>query len=80
MYYLTPTSWTLNALFTSQYGDLEKEILVFGETKSVAAFLKDYFGFDHDGLGIVAVVLLVFPVVFAVLFAYCIGKLNFQRR
>ncbi|KAE9446705.1 hypothetical protein C3L33_21392, partial [Rhododendron williamsianum] len=44
MYYLAPTSWTLKGLLTSQYGDIEKEILVFGETKTVSAFLTDYFG------------------------------------
>ncbi|KAF5182324.1 Abc transporter g family member [Thalictrum thalictroides] len=80
IYYLTPSSWTLNVLFTSQYGDVKKEIMVFGETKTIAAFLKDYYGFHHDRLGIAAVALTVFPVVFAVIFAYCIGKLNFQRR
>ncbi|KAF5202221.1 Abc transporter g family member, partial [Thalictrum thalictroides] len=79
MYYLTPTSWTLNGMFTSQYGDMDKEILVFGERKAISAFLKDFYGFQHDRLGFVAVVLAVFPVVFAVIFAYCIGKLNFQR-
>ncbi|PIA60791.1 hypothetical protein AQUCO_00300364v1 [Aquilegia coerulea] len=80
MYYLTPTSWTLNALFTSQYGDVHRDIMVFDETKTISAFLKDYYGFHNDRLGIVAVALVVFPVAFAVIFAYCIGKLNFQRR
>ncbi|RWR95173.1 pleiotropic drug resistance protein 3-like protein isoform X1 [Cinnamomum micranthum f. kanehirae] len=79
-YYICPSSWTLNALFTSQYGDIEKEIVVFGETKSVASFLKDYFGFHHDRLGLVAVLLIAYPLLFAALFAHCIGKLNFQKR
>ncbi|KAH9766498.1 ABC transporter G family member 37 [Citrus sinensis] len=30
--------------------------------------------------GLVAAVLIAFPVAFAILFAYCIGKLNYQRR
>ncbi|XP_021898918.1 LOW QUALITY PROTEIN: pleiotropic drug resistance protein 3-like [Carica papaya] len=80
LYYLAPTSWILNGLLTSQYGDIEKEILVFGETKSVAAFLEDQFGFRHNHLPITAVVLALFPLVFASLFAYCIGRLDFQRR
>ncbi|XP_021291929.1 pleiotropic drug resistance protein 3-like [Herrania umbratica] len=80
LYYLCPTSWALNGMLTSQYGDIDKEISAFGETKTVAAFLEDYFGFHHEFLGIVAVVLLVFPVLFATLFAYVIGRLNFQRR
>ncbi|KAI9196707.1 hypothetical protein LWI28_026286 [Acer negundo] len=54
LYYLCPTSWALNGMLTSQYGDIKREILVFGETKTVAAFLEDYFGFDHNFLGVVA--------------------------
>ena len=80
MYYLSPTSWTLKGMLTSQYGDIDKEIVVFGETKTVAAFLRDYFGYHHDHLPFVAVILMIYPVVFAILFAFCIGKLNFQRR
>ncbi|KAM0951251.1 putative ABC transporter, AAA+ ATPase domain, ABC-2 type transporter [Dioscorea sansibarensis] len=81
VYYIAPLSWSLNGLFTSQYGDTQQEIRVFGETeKTVALFLQDYFGFHHDRLGIVALVLLVFPLMFAFLFACCIEKLNFQRR
>ncbi|KAH7655222.1 Xenobiotic-transporting ATPase protein [Dioscorea alata] len=79
-YYIMPMSWMLNALFASQYGDIQKEITVSGETKSVAIFLQDYFGFHYDRLGLVALILLVFPFSFASLFAYCTGKLNFQRR
>jgi len=67
-------------MLTSQYGDIDKEISAFGETTTVSAFLEDYFGFHHNLLGVVAVVLIIFPIVFASLFAYCIGKLNFQRR
>ncbi|KAK1401932.1 pleiotropic drug resistance protein 3-like [Heracleum sosnowskyi] len=80
LYYLIPTSWTLNGMLTSQYGDVEKEIMVFGEKKTVAAFVKDYFGFHHDRLPMVGVVLMLYPIIFASIFAYCIGKLNFQRR
>ncbi|XP_010914761.1 ABC transporter G family member 41 [Elaeis guineensis] len=80
LYYVSPLSWTLNGLFTSQYGDIEKKITVFGETKSIASFLEDYFGFHHNLLGLVGVVLIAFPFIFASLFAYFVGKLNFQRR
>ncbi|XVF38963.1 hypothetical protein REPUB_Repub20aG0148300 [Reevesia pubescens] len=80
LYYICPTSWALHGMLTSQYGDIEKEIVAFGETKTVAAFIEDYFGFHHNFLGIVAVLLFIFPVLFATLFAYFIGRLNFQRR
>ncbi|EOY11745.1 Pleiotropic drug resistance 9 [Theobroma cacao] len=80
LYYLNPTSWTMNGMLTSQYGDIDKEIMIFGETKTVASFLKDYFGFHHDRLGISALVLIAFPLALASIFAYCVGRLNFQRR
>ena len=67
-------------MLSSQYGDVDEEIMVFGEKKTVAAFLKDYFGFHHDRLPMVGVVLMLYPIIFASIFTYCIGKLNFQRR
>ncbi|XAR52749.1 Xenobiotic-transporting ATPase [Bertholletia excelsa] len=79
-YYLIPTSWTLNGMLTSQYGDVDTEIMVFGERKTMPDFLRDYFGYHHNRLPIVAVVLAIYPLFLAFLFAYCIGKLNFQRR
>ncbi|XP_052110559.1 pleiotropic drug resistance protein 3 isoform X2 [Arachis duranensis] len=84
MYYLCPTSWALNGLLTSQYGDINKEISVTAftdaKTRTIAEFLRDYYGFHHDLLGVTALILIVFPVIFALLFAYCIGHLNFLRR
>ncbi|KAI3810518.1 hypothetical protein L1987_20134 [Smallanthus sonchifolius] len=67
-------------MLTSQYGDVQTEILVFGETKSVEAFIKDYFGYHHDLLPLTFVVLALYPILLASLFAVCIAKLNFQRR
>uniref|UniRef100_A0A0D9XVZ9 ABC transporter domain-containing protein n=1 Tax=Leersia perrieri TaxID=77586 RepID=A0A0D9XVZ9_9ORYZ len=80
LYYASPLSWTLNVFFITQFGDEhDKEILVFGETKSVAAFIKDYFGFRRDLLPLAAIVLAMFPALFAILFGLSISKLNFQR-
>lgn len=70
----------MNGMLNSQYGDIEKEVTVFGETKTIAAFLRDFYGFHYNQLPLVAVMLMLYPIVFALLFAYCIGKLNFQRR
>ncbi|KAL3538335.1 hypothetical protein ACH5RR_001701 [Cinchona calisaya] len=80
LYYLIPSSWALNGLLTSQYGDINEEIEVFGETTTVSAFLKDYYGFNHKQLPMVAILLLLYPITFASLFAYFIGRLNFQKR
>lgn len=80
MYYACPLAWTLNALFTSQYGDDPTPIVVFGEKKPISQFLEDYFGFHHDRLSLVAVLLALYPIAFATLFAYFIGRINFQKR
>ncbi|KAL8527703.1 hypothetical protein ACS0TY_005520 [Phlomoides rotata] len=79
-YYMVPTSWSLNGMLTSQFGDIHDQITVFGQTKTVAAFLRDYFGYQHHLLRLVAVMLLLYPDVFALLFAFCIANFNFQRR
>lgn len=75
-----PSSWILNGLFTSQYGDIKKEIMIFGESKQIDTFLNDYFGFKQSRLPLVAIMLLVNLIIVGSLFAYCIGKLNFQKR
>ncbi|EOA26339.1 hypothetical protein CARUB_v10022507mg [Capsella rubella] len=80
LYYITPTSWTLNLFFSSQYGDIHEEINAFGKTTTVAIFLEDYFGFHHDRLMITAIVLIAFPVALATMFAFFVAKLNFQKR
>uniref|UniRef100_A0A0D3BR93 ABC transporter domain-containing protein n=1 Tax=Brassica oleracea var. oleracea TaxID=109376 RepID=A0A0D3BR93_BRAOL len=80
LYYLTPTSWTLNVFFTSQYGDIHETIDAFGESTTVARFLEEYFGFHHDRLVITATVLIAFPVALASMFAFFVAKLNFQKR
>ena len=67
-------------MLTSQYGDIANTITAFGEPKRVDAFLRDYYGFHHNQLGLSALVLAVFPIAFASLFALCTEKLNFQRR
>ncbi|KAG5229491.1 pleiotropic drug resistance protein [Salix suchowensis] len=80
LYYICPTSWALNGMLTSQYGDVDEEISVFGDTRALSAFVEDYFGYHHSFLSVVGVVLIIFPIVTASLFAYFIGRLNFQRR
>ncbi|KAJ4822692.1 hypothetical protein Tsubulata_024896 [Turnera subulata] len=79
-YWISPTSWSLKGFFTPQYGDIGKEISAYGERKAISAFLRSYFGYNHDDLGLVAVVLLAFPAAFAITFAIGIAKLNFQKR
>ncbi|XP_022728801.1 pleiotropic drug resistance protein 3-like [Durio zibethinus] len=80
LYYMTPTSWTLNCLLSSQYGDVNDKIMVFTETTTMASLLEDYFGFRHDHLAISAVILFFYPLIFSSLFAFFITRLNFERR
>ncbi|KAK9232141.1 hypothetical protein WN943_022384 [Citrus x changshan-huyou] len=50
-YWANPVAWTLYGLIASQFGDVEDQ-MENGET--VKHFLRDYFGFKHDFLGLVA--------------------------
>ncbi|XP_050380227.1 pleiotropic drug resistance protein 3-like isoform X2 [Argentina anserina] len=79
-YWICPLSWSLKGMLTSQYGDLNKEIVLRGEEKTVSAFLESIYGYNYDDLGIVGIVLLAYPLVFAFAFALATEKLNFQRR
>ncbi|KAK3034666.1 hypothetical protein RJ639_033621 [Escallonia herrerae] len=58
----------------------DTHIAVNGESVEIKAFLHSYFGYLHDDLGHIALVLISFPLVFASVFAYFIAKLNFQKR
>ncbi|CDP15189.1 unnamed protein product [Coffea canephora] len=60
----------LNGMITSQYGDIQKEIEVFGETKTIAAFLRDYYGFHHGQLPLVPFISILYPLTFAFVFAF----------
>ncbi|GLT42700.1 hypothetical protein SLA2020_166860 [Shorea laevis] len=79
-YWICPSSWSLKGIITSQYADVNKVITAFGEQKTISAFLESQQGYKHQDLPIIAIVLLAFPLFFASIFAYCISKLNFQRR
>lgn len=81
LYYISPMSWTLNLLFTTQFGfEDSSNILVFGETKPIAAFVRDYFGFHRELLPLSAIILAAYPVLFAILYGYSISRFNFQKR
>ncbi|XP_040370209.1 pleiotropic drug resistance protein 3 isoform X2 [Rosa chinensis] len=79
-YWISPLSWSLKGILTSQYGDLNKEIVLRGEEKTISAFLGSIYGYKYDDLGIVGIVLLAYSLVFAFAFALATEKLNFQRR
>ncbi|GFP99542.1 pleiotropic drug resistance protein 1 [Phtheirospermum japonicum] len=76
-YWANPIAYTLYGFAITQYGEIQ-DVMDTGET--VEDFLRNYFGFRNDMLGLVAALLLGFVVVFIFIFAYAIKTLNFQRR
>ncbi|GJN05636.1 hypothetical protein PR202_ga23283 [Eleusine coracana subsp. coracana] len=81
-YWANPVSWTLYGLLTSQFGDLDRPLLLADGVSSttVVDFLEQHFGFRYDFLGVVAAMVAGFCVLFALVFALAIKSLNFQRR
>ncbi|KAI4329293.1 hypothetical protein L6164_021576 [Bauhinia variegata] len=77
-YWACPVAWTLYGLVASQWADIKT--VMEGENKTVEQFIDDYFGFKHDFIGVVAVVVAGCAVLFAFIFAVSIKSFNFQRR
>ena len=67
-------------LFTSQYGDIEKDITVFGESKPIGSFINDCSRFQKSQLPFAVVLLTLCPLIFDSSFSVYIGMINFQRR
>ncbi|XP_071717159.1 pleiotropic drug resistance protein 1-like [Rutidosis leptorrhynchoides] len=76
-YWANPMAWTLYSLTVSQFGDFD-DVLMSGER--VKDYLRRYYGFQHDFLGVLAGVHVGLVVTFAVIFAYSIRSFNFQNR
>ncbi|KAL5710887.1 transcription factor [Ranunculus cassubicifolius] len=76
-YWICPVAWTLYGLAASQYGDVH-DVLESGET--VDEFLRSFFGYKHDFLAVVAVVVVAFTLLFAFVFIFAIRAFNFQKR
>ncbi|CAL9118099.1 unnamed protein product [Musa acuminata var. zebrina] len=72
-----PVAWTLYGLVASQFGDYTYKM---DNDETVQDFIRRFFGFRHDFLGVVAVAVVGFTVLFAFVFAFSIRVFNFQRR
>lgn len=70
-------SWTLYGLVASQFGDI-KDTLESGET--VEEFVRNYFGYRQEFLGVVAVMHIGMSLLFGFIFAFSIKAFNFQKR
>ncbi|KAL8547629.1 hypothetical protein ACS0TY_007090 [Phlomoides rotata] len=75
--YVCPTAWTLYGLIASQFGDLQDK-LDTGET--VEQYIRNYFGFRHDFVGYVAIIIVGIAVLFGFIYAFSIRAFNFQTR
>ncbi|PSR91810.1 ABC transporter G family member 32 like [Actinidia chinensis var. chinensis] len=81
-YWANPVAWSLYGLLTSQYGNVEEPVKLSDGIQSmpIKKLLEDQFGYRHEFLGIAAIVVVAFCLLFAVTFAFAIKSFNFQRR
>ncbi|XP_040969346.1 pleiotropic drug resistance protein 1 isoform X1 [Gossypium hirsutum] len=78
-YWICPVSWTLYGLVASQFGDIT-HMLEDGNNETVEQYLRNFYDFRHDYLGLVAAVIVTFAVLFGAIFTVSIKMFNFQRR
>ncbi|XP_057725148.1 pleiotropic drug resistance protein 1-like isoform X2 [Arachis stenosperma] len=76
-YWACPVSWSLYGLVASQFGDITSKI---ESNETVEEFLKRYFGYRNDFVGIAAILVVAFAVLFAIIFAVSVKLFNFQKR
>ncbi|XP_022882360.1 ABC transporter G family member 32-like isoform X1 [Olea europaea var. sylvestris] len=81
-YWANPVAWSLYGLVASQYSDSDKLVKLSDgiHTVSTKLLLKNVFGFQHDFIGIGAIMVVGFCLLFAVIFAYAIKSFNFLKR
>lgn len=77
-YYICPTAWTLYGLVASQFGDIKEEMVDTNQT--VEEFIRNYFGFRHDFVGYVGIIIVGIATLFIFIFAFSIRAFNFQKR
>ncbi|KAK7349159.1 hypothetical protein VNO77_06304 [Canavalia gladiata] len=77
-YWACPLAWTIYGLVASQFGDITD--VMKSENKSVQEFIQSYFGIKHDFVGVCAVMVSGFAVLFVFIFAVSIKTFNFQKR
>ncbi|CAN8265819.1 unnamed protein product [Cochlearia groenlandica] len=75
---VNPAWWGLYGLTISQYGDVETRLDDTGET--VVEFMRSYYGYKHDFLWVVSLVLIAFSLFFVFVYAFAVKTMNFQKR
>ncbi|KAL8225145.1 hypothetical protein R6Q57_017702 [Mikania cordata] len=79
-YYVCPIAWTLQGLVGSQLADVEEPITGPGFQGTVKGFLKEALGIESNMIGVSAVVIFAFSLLFFLVFALSLKFLNFQKR
>ncbi|CAI0399920.1 unnamed protein product [Linum tenue] len=79
-YYICPTAWTLQGIISSQLGDVETMVQGPGFRVPVKEYLKANYGYSTNMVGLSAVVLVCFCLLFFSVFAISVKVINFQRR
>lgn len=80
-YYMCPMAWTVYGLIVSQFGDVTETVQTITiPHPTVRAYMEEHYGYNPDFMGQVAIILVGFPVFFAIMYAFCIKTLNFQTR
>ncbi|KAL8505052.1 hypothetical protein ACS0TY_016310 [Phlomoides rotata] len=80
-YWCNPVAWTIYGVVVTQYGDLNSQVVVPGlGVMTAKEYLLQNLGFDHHFLHIVAIMPLVFIILFFFIFALAVKMLNFQKR
>ncbi|XP_030480269.1 pleiotropic drug resistance protein 1 isoform X1 [Cannabis sativa] len=77
-YWTCPVAWTMYGMVVSQYGDVMDRL--DGTEETLKEFMERFFGYKHDFLGVVALVNVVFAVIFPLIFALQMKTFNFQQR
>jgi hypothetical protein len=62
----------------SEFGDKKNKFETGDQT--VEEFVREYFGFKHELVGVAAAAVVGFTVLFAFIFAMSIKVFNFQKR
>nr|KYP53996.1 Pleiotropic drug resistance protein 1 [Cajanus cajan] len=77
-YWACPVAWTIYGLVASQFGDITS--VMKSENMPVQEFITSYFGIKHDFIGVSAIMVSGFSVLFVFIFAVSIMAFNFQKR
>ncbi|GAB2224811.1 hypothetical protein Drorol1_Dr00005588 [Drosera rotundifolia] len=77
-YWSCPLAWTYYGLVASQFGDIKQ--MMPDQNQTVEQFMRSYFCFRHDFLGVVAGVTVGLATLFALIFAASTRAFNFQKR